>query len=129
MYTVYKITNAENDRVYVGHTGQPLDARWSCHKSYAKYGYGRSELYEEMRRIGIERFKIEPIAIAENVKEACKIEEQHMLRLGSIDHGYNHNRPTHLRNDRDAILKDRIGRLRGAMIGVAIVLVWNFLIV
>lgn len=38
MGVVYKITNTETGRVYIGQTIKSLSARWSCHKAAARMG-------------------------------------------------------------------------------------------
>ena len=60
MATVYIIRNSENDKVYIGSTTQKLNRRLNEHRSRAMNGK-RYDLYEEMRRVGIEKFTIEPI--------------------------------------------------------------------
>lgn len=61
MGTVYIITNTENLKVYIGSTTQGLNVRFREHKSRANKGVKRYLLYEEMRRIGIDKFEIKPL--------------------------------------------------------------------
>lgn len=60
MATVYIIRNSENDKVYIGSTTQPLNVRMREHRSRARQGK-RYDLYDEMRRVGIDKFSIEPL--------------------------------------------------------------------
>lgn len=58
-YTVYKITNTLNGKMYFGATKQSLSKRWQQHKCNStrkKYF-----LYLEMCKYGIENFKIESV--------------------------------------------------------------------
>lgn len=60
MATVYIITNSENDKVYIGSTTQPLIKRMNEHRSRAARG-SRYVFYDEMRRIGADKFTISPL--------------------------------------------------------------------
>ena len=60
MATVYIIRNSENEKVYIGSTLQPLRVRMNQHRSRAMKGR-KYEIYDEMRRIGLDKFRIEPL--------------------------------------------------------------------
>jgi hypothetical protein len=67
MSTVYILKNTVNEKVYIGATTRDLKTRLREHKSRARKGVRRYELYEEMRNIGIDNFFIEPLC--ENVPD------------------------------------------------------------
>ena len=67
MATVYIITNTENEKVYIGSTTQSLATRFREHKSRANKGVKRYLVYDEMRRIGFDKFSISPLI--ENVSK------------------------------------------------------------
>lgn len=77
MGTVYIITNTENDKVYIGSTEQPLHRRMNEHRSRAKRNK-RYALYDEMRKVGIEKFSI--AALVEGVPS----EDLHRVELDKI---------------------------------------------
>lgn len=77
--TVYIITNSENDKVYIGSTTQPLHRRMNEHRSRAKQGRGY-DLYEEMRKVGIDKFEIAPLFEIPNATQ----EEIHRAELDTI---------------------------------------------
>lgn len=77
MGTVYIITNTENDKVYIGSTEQPIHRRMNEHRSRAKRNK-RYALYDEMRRVGIEKFSI--AALVEDVPAA----DLHRVELDEI---------------------------------------------
>ncbi len=56
---IYKITNDYNDDIYIGSTCDTLIKRFIKHKSKSKIE--NSILYQKMRDIGVERFRIELI--------------------------------------------------------------------
>ena len=61
---VYKITNDLSDKIYIGSsTYQYLCSRMNCHRQMCKDTTGRRNtvLYNYMREIGIEHFRIELI--------------------------------------------------------------------
>lgn len=56
---IYKITNNQNSKIYIGKTSSTIEERWSKHKyAYLIYDW---HLYRAMRKYGIENFKIEKI--------------------------------------------------------------------
>ena len=48
---IYKITNLQNNKVYIGQTKQELSARWGQHLANARRGV-QLPLYEDIRRVG-----------------------------------------------------------------------------
>lgn len=78
MPTVYIIKNTETDKVYIGSTTQPLSKRMVEHRSRARRGSKAYAIYDEMRRVGIDKFSIYPLV--ENVPE----EELHRTELEAI---------------------------------------------
>lgn len=73
------IRNSENDKVYIGSTTQKLNRRLNEHRSRAAHGK-HYLLYEEMRRIGTDKFTIEPIL---EIPDATQ-EEIHRAELDAI---------------------------------------------
>lgn len=56
---IYKITNNQNSKIYIGKTSSTLEERWNKHKyAYLIYDW---HLYRAMRKYGIENFQIEEI--------------------------------------------------------------------
>jgi group I intron endonuclease len=63
MATVYLVRNNENNKVYYGSTKRDLSTRFREHKSRANTGSKEYALYDEMRRVGVDKFYIVPILI------------------------------------------------------------------
>lgn len=93
---VYKITNTENDRVYVGLTTGSLSKRWREHKSAAKTGSDKP-LYRAMQKYGFDKFAIEVVHVAASAEEMREVELKMIDELGAhatlngynlTDHGY-----------------------------------------
>ena len=61
---IYKITNIKTEDIYVGSTIQILKNRFKTHKSNANLNKP-GKLYECMRKIGIEHFKIELLEVVD----------------------------------------------------------------
>jgi group I intron endonuclease len=59
MYSIYKITNKVNNRLYIGYSKRPA-ARWYDHKLYAANNR-KGVLYDAMRKHGVENFVFEII--------------------------------------------------------------------
>jgi group I intron endonuclease len=56
---IYKIVNSENEKVYIGSTVQRLSKRMAGHRDAVRAGEELSRFYKAMRKIGIDKFKIE----------------------------------------------------------------------
>ena len=78
-YNVYRIVNDVDDKVYIGSTTTELWHRMSQHRADARKGE-KSPLYEHMRKIGVEHFKIERICIS----DASHIKEVEEMIINSI---------------------------------------------
>jgi group I intron endonuclease len=61
MHYIYRITNTENKKVYIGQTNNP-NLRWSQHKSNAKYNRGNQVITRAITKYGTEKFEFEVIA-------------------------------------------------------------------
>ena len=89
MGLIYKITNNQNDKVYIGKTIRSLKARWQEHKSDSKNSDKDYKLYRAMNKYGIENFNIEIIEdnIPEN--ELGIKEQEYIKKFNSYYDGYN----------------------------------------
>jgi group I intron endonuclease len=86
---IYKITNLENDKVYIGQTIQPVTRRWSQHRQYAKSGK-KMVLYDAIRKYGIDKFKFEILFDNLNIDELNKKEIENINKYNSlVPDGYN----------------------------------------
>jgi group I intron endonuclease len=87
---VYKITNTENQRVYVGLTSGSLKKRWAEHLCAARSG-SENPLYRAMRKYGAEKFSMHLLYSAASVDEMRQkeIELISKLRAHVVDGGYN----------------------------------------
>ena len=61
MSYIYKITNTNNNKVYIGQTINSLDKRLNKHKAQINCKNQCSALYSAMRKYGVSTFNIEPI--------------------------------------------------------------------
>lgn len=60
MITIYKILNNLNSNVYIGQTSLSIEERFAIHLKHMREGRD-SPLYKDMKKHGIENFKIEKI--------------------------------------------------------------------
>lgn len=93
---VYKITNAINDRVYIGITSGSLQKRWREHRCAANK-LSDKPLYRAMRAHGIEKFAIEEIYAASSKEDMRAAEIRYIAEYKAhcnergynlTDHGY-----------------------------------------
>lgn len=90
MFQIYLITNAVNEKVYVGQTSRGLPRRWQTHRNACQKG-NRTRLYYSMRHHGYECFSMSLLAEVPTRAEADQLEKLWILTLGSTDPkvGYN----------------------------------------
>lgn len=87
-YTIYKITNSINDKIYIGSTKLKLNNRLNSHKSDAFGKESKSDFYQFVRSVCsketfYEVFKIEPIETGIIDKaDAWKIEGEYIINAG-----------------------------------------------
>ena len=74
---IYKIVNDIEELIYIGSTTQKLCLRMGGHRTRAKNNQSNTKLYEHMRNLGIECFKIELIELY-----PCETVEQLIAREG-----------------------------------------------
>jgi len=55
---IYKITNSENNKIYVGKTNMTLDRRFYFHKKYNSKVGGKSIISDAIKKYGEEKFEI-----------------------------------------------------------------------
>lgn len=90
MAIIYKISNTENDKVYIGFTSTSIKHRWSYHVRDYKNQEDKRLLYVEMRRIGIDKFKIEQLNSHEDENYALTVlEPMYVNKFDSYLNGYN----------------------------------------
>lgn len=85
------VTNIVNGKVYVGKTGQTIDARWKEHLKLARLNYP-SYFYRAMRKYGPDMFKVREIDCVEtnelaNVRETYWITQ--VFKSHCSENGYN----------------------------------------
>lgn len=91
---IYKITNNENNKVYIGQTVQKNPKmRWYAHLADARRGK-KSYLYDSIRKYGKECFTWEIIDTAESIEELNN-KEEHWL-------GYYRSQDIVVYNNREA---------------------------
>lgn len=88
VYTIYLMTNAVNNKQYVGLTIKSLAERFQGHKGSANSKCQRP-LSRAIRKHGIENFSIKEITTCTSAIDAVKLEQQHIREYGTLEGGYN----------------------------------------
>lgn len=88
---IYKATNIQNDKVYIGQTIKPLSCRISEHKCRANYADSHTKFYNAIKKYGWENFVWEVIEESDEWnQEELNAKEQYYIQLyDSINNGYN----------------------------------------
>jgi group I intron endonuclease len=84
---IYKITNAINNKIYIGQTIQSINKRFKNHL-FACY-HEKMPLHRAIRKYGKDKFNIEIIDFAMNSEELNKKEIFYIEKLNTIKNGYN----------------------------------------
>lgn len=94
---IYKISNTQNNKIYIGQTTKNIDLRFRQHLAKADYyvnrygndSYKYVHLYLAMNKYGKDCFKIEQIDIAETQAELDQKEAYWIEFYDAINTGYN----------------------------------------
>lgn len=90
MHYLYRITNTENKKVYIGQTNNP-SLRWSQHRSNAKYDRGNQVITRAISKYGVNSFEFDVIATCLTQDDVDITEEQMIRQYDSRNNekGYN----------------------------------------
>lgn len=86
-YTVYKHTNKENGKVYVGITRRTPERRWQRGAGYVGTLFGNA-----IRKYGWDNFEHEIIATSLTKNEACSMEIELIAKHRSNEYEYGYNK-------------------------------------
>lgn len=86
---IYKITNIQNNKVYIGQTVRTLNQRFNRHKSDAMNNILDTHFARAIREYGPDSFIAEVIDTAESQEELNKKEQYWIQYYNSINQGYN----------------------------------------
>lgn len=87
---IYKITNIQNNKVYIGQTKETLQQRFSRHMGYQSVEHD-SKFYRAVRKYGRNNFTIEQIDEAFTQDELDEKEVYWIRYYNSVNNGYNSN--------------------------------------
>lgn len=90
-FHIYKITNRNNDKIYIGQTCNDVEARWWSHKYLALQRNGRTRFHEAIRKHGPDAFVVEVLCECHSIDDANILEEKLILAHDAMnpDIGYN----------------------------------------
>lgn len=92
---VYLIQCTFNNRFYVGKTTRTLQERWLEHIRDARSSRRRGDLYEDLRRFGIEAFTITELGMAYCQRRLNQMERKYIRLHGATVNGYNKDIAAH----------------------------------
>ena len=86
---IYKITNIQNNKVYIGQTIRPVKDRFNRHINDALNNIIDTHFARAIRKYGKENFQIEIIDTAQNQNELNEKERYWIQYYNSVKEGYN----------------------------------------
>lgn len=86
---IYKITNIQNEKVYIGQTIRPIEQRFRRHINDALNNILDTHFARAIRKYGKENFIIEQIDTAQTQDELNKKEQYWIQYYNSVENGYN----------------------------------------
>ena len=86
---IYKITNIQNNKVYIGQSIRPVEARFNRHINDALHNILDTHFARAIRKYGKENFILETIDEASNQDELNQKERYWIQFYNSIENGYN----------------------------------------
>ena len=88
---IYKITNVQNGKMYIGQTINSLEDRWKRHQSDALNNVIDTHFARAIRYYGVDNFITEIIDTAETQEELTKKEYYWINYYNAVQQGYNEN--------------------------------------
>lgn len=88
-YIIYKATNKNNGKVYIGQTMFSLMRRSSQHRNCALNKLKKTKFYDAIRKYGFNSFLFEQIDSASSWNEASEKERKYIEFFDSYKNGYN----------------------------------------
>ena len=86
---IYKITNIQNQKVYIGQTIRPIEQRFHRHINDAMNNILDTHFARAIRKYGKDNFIIEEIDNAKTQNELNKKEQYWIQYYNSVNNGYN----------------------------------------
>jgi group I intron endonuclease len=88
---IYKITNLENGKLYIGQTIKSIEYRWKRHNyAFSKNYKNKTAIHLALKKYGKENFTIEQIDTADSIEELNEKEKYWIATLNTLSpHGYN----------------------------------------
>ena len=86
---IYKITNIQNNKIYIGQTIRPIEYRFNRHINDALNSVLDTHFARAIRKYGPQNFKIEVIDNADTQDELNKKEQYWIRYYNSVEEGYN----------------------------------------
>jgi len=79
IYTIYKVTNLVNGKIYIGYTETSIQKRWLRHLECSRQ-YSKTVLYNAIRKHGEKNFKIEEIYQSKDKTHTLKEMEEYFIK-------------------------------------------------
>jgi group I intron endonuclease len=89
MAYLYKITNLQNNKSYIGWTGRTVEDRWQQHQKDALTHRDNRKFYNAIRKYGVASWKVETLVEVATIDEAKQKEIELIERYDSYYQGYN----------------------------------------
>lgn len=91
---IYKITNIQNNKVYIGQTIRPIEQRFKRHLNDALHSVLDTHFARAIRKYGKDSFVIEEIDTATTQDELNEKEQYWIRYYNSVKDGYNETNAT-----------------------------------
>jgi len=89
MAYLYKITNLNNDKCYIGWTGRTVEDRWVRHMKDALTHRDNRKFYNAIRKYGVDSWNVETLMEVSTIDEAKQKEIELIEKYDSYNKGYN----------------------------------------
>ena len=86
---IYKITNTQNNKIYIGQTIRPVEDRWHRHINDALHNILDTHFARAIRYYGPDAFTVEVIDTATTQQELTAKEAYWITWYDSVNTGYN----------------------------------------
>lgn len=89
MYSIYKIENVVNGKLYIGYTSKTVGERFKEHVASARRDNTTTKIGRAIRKYGSDNFRATVLETTSCRTECNQIEDKYIVELNTIKEGYN----------------------------------------
>ncbi len=89
-FGIYRITNKNNGKSYIGKTGTNFGDRWDCHRAQLNGGYhDNPHLQRAWNKYGADAFEFAIVQVVDDISQLAELEMKYIAEYRAVGKSYN----------------------------------------